>query len=155
VHIILAHKCNLVQSSRTAAGRNSRSEVRSVRGAETAETVEASEYMDFTVPLDRQASRRTNLTYVVGSTEGPSQDELELNRGPPKRNQENNDLSAARLREGDTQSRGLTVRIADQPEPGRPVQPEGTSTPLDEARPTQLEILAASSVRPTTEGSSR
>jgi hypothetical protein len=145
---ILAHECNLEQSSRTAAGRDSQSEARSVKGAETAETVKASGSMDFTVPLDRQASRRSNLTYAIGGTEGLSEDELNLDRGPPERNQANDDLSAARLRESGIRPRGLTVRIAEQPERGRPVQPEGASTPLDEARPTLLEVLAASSVRP-------
>jgi hypothetical protein len=60
--IILAHECNLTQPNRTAAGRNSRSETRSVRGAETAESVEVPGSMDL-VPLDRQASRRPDVTY--------------------------------------------------------------------------------------------
>jgi hypothetical protein len=146
--IILAHECNLTQPNRTAAGRNSRSETRPARGVESAESVGTSGSMDFTVPLDRQASRRPNQTYVIGGMEGSSQDDFELDREPSGRNQENDDLSAARLHEGGTRSHGLTVRIKEQPERGRPVQPEGASTPLDEARPTMLEVLAASSVRP-------
>jgi hypothetical protein len=51
-------------------------------------------------------------------------------------------------REGGTRSRGLTVRISEQPESGRPIQPEGASTPLEEVRPSMLENLAVSSVRP-------
>jgi hypothetical protein len=90
--------------------------------------------MDFTVPLDRQTSRRPNQTYVVGGMEGSSQDDFELDRKPPGRNQENDDLSAAGLRKGGTRSRGLTVRITEQPGHGRPIQPEGASTPLDEVR---------------------
>jgi hypothetical protein len=100
--IILVHECKLMQPNRTAAGRLSQSEARSARGAEAAESVEASGCMDVTVPLDRQTGRRSNLTYVVGSTEGSSQDELELDREPPGRNQENDDLSAARLQESST-----------------------------------------------------
>jgi hypothetical protein len=50
--IILAHECNLTQPNRTAAGRNSRSETRPARGAESAESVGTSGSMDFTVPLD-------------------------------------------------------------------------------------------------------
>ncbi len=96
--IILAHECNLTQLNRTAAGRSSRSETRSIRGAETAESVEVPGSMDLTVPLDRQTSRRPDLTYIVGGMEGSSHDELELDRRPPGRNQENDDLSAARLR---------------------------------------------------------
>ncbi len=80
--------------------------------------------------------------------EGSSQDYFELDREPPGRNQENDDLSAAGLSEGGTRSRGLTMRISEQQERDRPIQPEGASTPLDEVRPTMLEILAASSVRP-------
>jgi hypothetical protein len=34
--------------------------------------------MDFTVPLDRQTSRRPYQTYVVGGMEGSSQDDFEL-----------------------------------------------------------------------------
>jgi hypothetical protein len=54
----------------------------------------------------------------------------------------------AELRESGARSRGLTVRISEQPGSGRPIQPEGASTPLDEVRPTMLENLAVSSVRP-------
>ncbi len=100
--------------------------------------------MDFTVPLDRQSSRRPEQTYVVGGLEGWSQDDCE----PPGRNQEYDDISAAGLREGGTRSRGLTVRISEQQERDRPPQPEGASTPLEEVRPTMLDNLAASSVRP-------
>jgi hypothetical protein len=146
--IILAHECNLTQHSRPAAGRNSRSETRPVMGAETAESVGTSGSMDFTVPLDRQTSRGPNQTYVVGGMEGSSQDDFEPDREPLGRNQENNEVSAVGLREGGTRSRGLTVRITEQPGHGRPIQPEGASTPLDEVRPTMLEALAASSVRP-------
>jgi hypothetical protein len=146
--IILAHECNLTQPNRTAPGRNSRSETRSTRGVESAESAGTSGSMDFTVPLDRQSSRRPNQTYVVGGMEGSSQDDFELDRELPGRNQENDDLSAASLREGCTRSRGLTVRISERQERDRPIQPEGASTPLDEVRPMMLEILAASSVRP-------
>jgi hypothetical protein len=104
--------------------------------------------MDFTVPLNRQTSPRSGLTYVVGGMEGSSQDELEPDRGPPGRNQENDDLSAARQCENGARARRLTVRITEQPEHGRQTLLEGASTPLDEARPTMLEVLAASSVRP-------
>jgi hypothetical protein len=126
--IILAHECNLVQPNRTATGRNSRSETRPARGAETADSVGASGSMGFTVPLDRQTSRRPNQTYMVGGMEGSSQDDFEPDREPPRRNQENDDLSAAGLREGGTRSRGLTVRITEQPGHGRPIQPEAAST---------------------------
>jgi hypothetical protein len=85
---------------------------------------------------------------VVGGMEGPSQDDFELNRELPARNQENDNLSAAGLRESGTRPRGLTVRISKRQEHGRPIQPEGASTPLDEIRPAMLEALAASSVRP-------
>jgi hypothetical protein len=142
--IILAHECNLTQPSRTAPRRNSRSETRSTRGVESAESAGTSGSMDFTVPLDRQSSRRPNQTYVVGGMEGWSQDDLE----PPGRNQENDDLSVAGLREGGTRSLGLTVRISEQQERDMPIQPEGASTPLDEVRPTMLDNLAASSIRP-------
>jgi hypothetical protein len=104
--------------------------------------------MDFTISLDRQTTRRPDQTYVVGGKEGSSQDDFELDREPPGRNQENDEVSVAGLREGGTRSRGLTVRITEQPGHGRPIQPEGASTPLDEVRPTMLETLAASSVRP-------
>jgi hypothetical protein len=80
--------------------------------------------------------------------EGSSQDDFKLDREPPGRNQETNEVSAAGPREGGTRSRGLTVRITEQPGHGRPIQPEGASTPLDEVRPTMLEALAASSVCP-------
>jgi hypothetical protein len=142
--IILAHECNLTQPSRTAPRRNSRSETKSTRGVESAESAGNSGSMDFTVPLDRQSSRRPNQTYVVDGMEGWSQDDVE----PPGRNQENDDLSAAGLREGGTRSRGLTVRISEQQERDRPIQPEGASTPLEEVRPTMLDNLAASSIRP-------
>jgi hypothetical protein len=142
--IILAHECNLTQPNRTAPRRNSRSETRSTRGAESAESAGTSGSIDFTVPLDRQSSRRPDQTYVVGGLEGWSQDDCE----PPGRNQENDDISAAGLREGGTRPRGLTVRISEQQERDRPVQPEGASTPLEEVRPTMLDNLAASSVRP-------
>ncbi len=42
----------------------------------------------------------------------------------------------------------MMVRISEQQEHDRPIQPEGASTPLDEVRPTMLDNLAASSVRP-------
>ncbi len=129
--IILAHECNLTQPSRPAAGRSSRNETRPTRGAEAAESTGNSGPIDFTVSLDRQTSRRPDQTYVVGGTEGSSQDDFELGREPPGRNQENDEVSMARLRESGTRSRGLTVRISEQPEPGRPIQPEGASTPLD------------------------
>ncbi len=141
--IILAHECNLTQPSRTAPRRNSRSETRSTRGAESAESAGTSGSIDFTVPLDRQSSRRPDQTYVVDGLEGWSLDDCE----PPGRNQENNDISAAGLREGGTRPRGLTVRISEQQERDRPVQPEGASTPLEEVRPTMLDNLAVSSVR--------
>jgi hypothetical protein len=53
--------------------------------------------------------------------EGSSQDDFDLDREPPGWNQENDDLSAAGLRESGTRSRGLTVRVTEQPERGRPV----------------------------------
>ncbi len=74
-HIILAYECNLTQPNMTAVGRNLRSETRSVRGAETAESVEVSGSMDFTVPLDRQTGNRSDLTYVVGGRMNSSQTE--------------------------------------------------------------------------------
>jgi hypothetical protein len=79
---------------------------------------------------------------VVDGLEGWSQDSCE----PPGRNQENNDISAAGPRAGGTRPRGLTVRISEQQERERPVQPEGANTPLEEVRPTMLDSLAASSV---------
>ncbi len=141
--IILAHESNLTQPSRMAPRRNSRSEARSTRGAESAESAGTSGSIDFTVPLDRQSSHRPDQTYVVDGLEGWSQDSCE----PPGRNQENNDVSAAGLREGGTRPCGLTVRISEQQERDRPVQQEGASTPLEEVRPTMLDNLAASSVR--------
>jgi hypothetical protein len=110
--IILAHECNLTQPNGTAAGRSSRSETRSARGAETVESIGAPGSMDFTVPLDRQTSRRPDLTYLVGGMEGSSQDELELDRGPPGRNQENDDLSAARLRGQTARERRTSPRTS-------------------------------------------
>ncbi len=104
--IILAHECNLTQPSRTTPRRNSRSETRSTRGAESAESAGTSGSMDFTVPLDRQSSRRPDQTYVVDGLEGWSQDDCD----PTGRNQENDDISAADLREGCARPRGLTVR---------------------------------------------
>jgi hypothetical protein len=141
--IILAHECNLTQPNRTAPRRNSRSETRSTRGAESTGSAGTSGSLDFTVPLDMQFSRRPDQTYIVDGLEGWSQNDCE----PPGRNQENNDISAAGLREGSTRSRGLTVRISEQQERGRPVQPEEVSTPLEEVRPTMLDNLAASSIR--------
>jgi hypothetical protein len=85
---------------------------------------------------------RPDQTYIVDGLEGWSQDSCE----PPGRNQENNDVSAADPRGGGTRPRGLTVRISEQQERERPVQPEGASTPLEEVRPTMLDSLAASSV---------
>ncbi len=149
--IILAHECNLTQPSRTAPRRNSRSETRSTRGVESAESAGTSGSMDFTVPLDRQSSRRPNQTYVVDGLEGWSQDDCE----PPGRNQENDDISAAGLREGATRSRGLTVRISEEQERDRPLQPEGASTPLEEVRPTMLDNWQHPQFARTTEGSSR
>ncbi len=140
--IILAHECNQTQPSRTAPRRNSRSETRPTRGVGSAESAGTSGSMDFTVPLDRQSSRRPDQTYVVDGLEGWSQDSCE----PPGRNQENNDISAAGPRGGGTRPRGLTVRISEQQERARPVQPEGASTPLEEVRPTMLDSLAASSI---------
>jgi hypothetical protein len=130
----LAHECNLTQPSRRAAGRTLQDETRPIRGAETAESTGTSGPMDFTVSLDRQTSRRPNQTYVVGSGEGSSQDDVEPDRELPGRNQENEELNVAGQRESGTRSRGLTVRISEQPESGRPIQPEGASTPLDEGR---------------------
>jgi hypothetical protein len=75
--IILAHECNLTQPSRTAPRRNSRSETKSTRGAESAESAGTAGSIDFTVPLDRQSSRRPDQTYVVGGLEGWSQDDCE------------------------------------------------------------------------------
>ena len=99
--------------------------------------------MDFTVPLDRQSSRRPDQTYVLAGWEGWSQDSCE----PPGRNQENDDISAAGQRGGGTRPRGLAVRISEPQERERPVQPEGASTPLEEVRPTMLDSLAASSIQ--------
>ncbi len=78
--IILAHECNLSQPSGRAAGRGLQSETRPIRGAEAAESTGTSEPVDFTVSLDRQTSRRPNQTYVVGGTEGASQDDVELDK---------------------------------------------------------------------------
>ncbi len=44
-------------------------------------------------------------------------------------------------RESGTRSRGLTARISEQPESGRPIQPEGASTPLDEVRPVNIDDI--------------
>ncbi len=123
-------------------------EIRPIRGAEAAESTVASEPVDFTVSLDRQTSRRPNQTYVVGGAEGSSQDDVELDSGLPGRNQENEEVNMAGQQESGTRPRGLTVRISEQPEPGRPIQPEGASTPLEEVRPSMLENLAVSSVCP-------
>ncbi len=108
----------------------------------------ASEPVDFTVSLDRQTSRRHNQTYVVGGMEGSSQDDVELDNGLPGRNQENEEVNMAGQRESGTRPRGLTVRISERPESGRPILPEGASTPLEEVRPLMLENLVVSSVRP-------
>jgi hypothetical protein len=72
--IILAHECNLTQPSVTAPRRNSRSEARPTRGVESAESAGTSGIMDFTVPLDRQSSRKPDQTYVLAGWEGWSQD---------------------------------------------------------------------------------
>ena len=40
------------------------------------------------------------------------------------------------------------MRISEERESGRPIQPEGASTPLEDVRPSMLENLAVSSVRP-------
>ncbi len=137
--IILAHECNLTQPSRTALRRNSRSETRPTRGAGSAESAGTSGSIDFTVPLDRQSSRRPDQTYMVDNLEGWSRDSCQL----PGRNQENNDVSTAGLHVGGTRPRGLTVRISEQQEREKPVQPEGASTPLEEVRPMMLDSLAA------------
>jgi hypothetical protein len=146
--IILAHECNLTQPNRTAAGRNLQDGTRWAKETETADSVEASKSMDFTVPLDRQAGRESDRTYVVGGPEGLCQEDFKPGRKPPGRNQENDDLSMTRLREIGTRPRGLTVRIAEQSEGGRPAQPEEASTSLDDRGPTLLKVLVASSVRP-------
>jgi hypothetical protein len=146
--IILAHECNLTQPNRRAAGRTPQNETRPIRGDEAAESTGASEPVDFTVSLDRQMSCRPNQTYVVGGMGGSSQDDVELDNGLPGRNQENEEVNMAGQRESGTRPRGLTVRISEQPESGRPIQPEGASTPLEEVRPSLLENLAVSSVRP-------
>ena len=117
--IILAHECNLTQPVVTAPRRNSRSETRPIRGVESAESAGTSGIMDFTVPLDRQSSRRPDQTYVLAGWEGWSQDSCE----PPGRNQENDDISAAGPRAGGTRPRGLAVRISEPQERKRPVQP--------------------------------
>jgi hypothetical protein len=83
--IILAHKCNLTQPSRTAAESNSQDEMRSAMETEAAESVEASQSMDFTVPLDRQAGRSSNWTNVGVGSEGSRQEDLELGRELPGR----------------------------------------------------------------------
>ena len=100
--IIMAHECNLTQPNGTAPGRNSRSEARPTRGVEAAESAGTSGIMDFTVPLDRQSTRRPDQTYVLAGWEGSSQDSCE----PPGRNQENDDISAVGPRAGGTRPRG-------------------------------------------------
>jgi hypothetical protein len=146
--IILAHECNLTQPSRGAAGRTPQNETRPIRGAEAVESTGASEPVDFTVSLDRQAGRRPSQTYVVGGMEGSSQDDIEPDNGLPGRNQENEEVNVVGQRESGTRSRGLTVRISEQPESGGLIPPEGASTRLEEVRPSMLENLAVSSVRP-------
>ncbi len=144
--IILAHECNLTQPNRRAAERTTQNETRPIRGAEAVESTGASEPVDFTVSLDRQTSRRPNQTYVVGGMEGSSQDDIEPDNGLPGRNQENEEVNMVGQRESGTRPRGL--RISKRPESGRPIPPEGASTPLEEVRPLMLENLAVSSVRP-------
>ncbi len=145
--IILAHECNLTQPNR-AAGRSPQNETRPIRGAEAVESPEASEPMNFTVSLDRQTSRRSNQTYVAGGMEGSSQDDVEPDNGLPRGNQENEEVNMVGPRDGGTRSRGLTVRISERPESYGPIPPEGASTPLEEVKPSMLENLAVSSVRP-------
>ncbi len=141
--IMLAHECNLTQPSGTAPRRDSRSETRPTRGVESAESAGTSGFTNFTVPLDRQSSRRPNQTYVVDGLEGWSQDSCE----PPGRNQENDGISAAGPRGSGTRPRGLAVRISEPQECERPVQPGGASTLMEEVRPTMLDSLAASSIQ--------
>jgi hypothetical protein len=114
--IILTHECNLTQPSRRATGRTLQNETRPISAAEEAESVVASEPVDFTVSLDRQTSRRPNQTYVVGSTEGSSQDDVGPGSGLPGRNQENEEVNMAGQRETGTRPRKLTVRISEQRE---------------------------------------
>ncbi len=145
--IIMAHECNMTQPGRRAAGRTLQDETRPISAAEAAESVAASEPADFTVSLDRQTSRRSQ-TYVVSRAEGSSQDDVGLDSGLPGRNQENEEVNMAGQRETGTRPRGLTVRISERRESNRPIQPEGASTPLEDVRPSVLETLAVSSVRP-------